>query len=81
MDNRNLKIDKTVLHNTTGCIHDFTCLTGDKTCLCEVVDSNEEDIVEIKAKPSIPCKYCLSLESSNYCNCPTRVEVHNRYNM
>ena len=81
MGKTDLKIDKAVLHKTTDCIYDFTCLKGDKTCLCDVVDLNEEDIVEVKGKPSIPCKYCVSLESASYCTCPTRVEVYHRYNM
>ena len=81
MEKPDLKIDKAVLHKTTNCIFNFTCLTGEKTCLCDVVDSNEEDIVEIKTMPSISCKYCVSLESASYCTCPTRVAVYNRYNM
>ncbi len=79
MNKTDIKIDKDVLHQTTNCIYNFTCLLGDKTCLCDVVGSNEEDIVELKAKPSISCKYCISLESSTYCHCPTRVEIYNRY--
>jgi hypothetical protein len=80
MGKTDLKVDKAVLHKTTYCIYDFTCLSGDRNCLCDVVDSNDEDIVEIKAKPSKPCKYCVSLESTSYCTCPTRVEVYHRYN-
>ena len=81
MGKTDLKVDKAVLHKTTDCIYNFTCLTGDETCRCNVVASNDEDIVEIKTKPSIPCKYCVSLESASYCTCPTRVEVYHRYNM
>ena len=80
MEKTDFKIDKAILHKTTDCIHNLTCLTGDKTCLCEVVYSNQEDIVEIKTKPSKSCKYCVSLESASYCTCPTRVEVYHRYN-
>ena len=79
MNRKDLQIDKAVLHKTTNCIFGFTCLTGDKTCLCEVLDLNDKDIVEIKPKPSKPCKYCISLDSTNYCTCPTRVELYNRY--
>ena len=79
MDKALFKIDKAVLHKTTGCLYDFTCLSGDKTCLCDVVASNEEDIVELKSKPSISCKYCIALETSTYCHCPTRVEIYKQY--
>jgi hypothetical protein len=81
MEKANIRLDKTVLHNTTHCINDFSCLSGDKTCLCTVVASNEEDIVEIKFQPPRPCKYCISLDSARYCHCPTRVEIYNRYKM
>ena len=57
VDKTRIKIDKGILHVSTNCIFDFSCLTGDKTCLCDVVASNEDDIVEIKSKPSIACKY------------------------
>ena len=79
MDKREIKIDKAILHRTTDCLFDFNCLSGGQTCICDVVASNEKDIVEIKAKPSIPCKYCVSLESASYCTCPTRVAIYNRY--
>jgi len=81
MDKANIRLDKAVLQKTTHCINDFSCLFGDKTCLCDVVTSNEEDIIEIKAQPSRSCKYCISLDSASYCHCPTRVEIYNRYKM
>ena len=49
MKKGDFKIDKTVLHKTTDCIYNFTCLAGEKTCQCDVLDSNDENIVEIKA--------------------------------
>ena len=79
MDKTLIKIDKAVLHNTTDCIYDFTCLSGDKTCLCDVVASNEEDIVEVQSKLSISCKYCIALETSTYCHCPVRVKIYKHY--
>jgi hypothetical protein len=79
MDKTEIKIDKAVLHNTTNCLYDFKCLSGEKIFLCDVVASNGEDIVEIKSKPSRSCRYCISLDSASYCTCPTRVEIFNRY--
>jgi len=81
MDKTNIRLDKAVLHKTTHCINDFSCLSGEKTCLCDVVASNEEDIIEIKAQPARSCRYCIALESASYCHCPTRVEIYNRYKM
>ena len=79
MNKADLEIDKSTLHNTTNCIFDFTCLIGDKSCLCEVVASKEKDVVEIKSYPPIACRYCISLENVIYCTCPTRNEIYNRY--
>ena len=79
MGKTEIKIDKAILHRTTDCLFDFNCLSVGQTCICDVVASNEEDIVEIKSKPSIPCKYCVSLESASYYTCPTRVEIYIRY--
>jgi hypothetical protein len=73
------KADKAVLHITTHCLNDFSCLSGDKTTMCDVRASIAEDIVEIKTKPKIECKYCISLESACYCHCPTRVEIYKQY--
>ena len=79
MNKADRKIDKTVLDKTTRCINDFSCLSEERKCLCDVVASNEEDIVEIKSLPSRSCNYCISLDSARYCHCPTRVEIYNRY--
>jgi hypothetical protein len=81
MDKAGIRIDKAVLHKTTHCTNNFSCLSGDKTCLCDVLASNEEDIIEIKSPPSRPCTYRISLESASYCHCSTRVEIYNRYKM
>jgi hypothetical protein len=78
MDKTVIRVDKAVLDRTTDCIYDFSCLSGDKMCLCDVVASNEEDIIEIKSKPSRSCKYAIPLDSASYCHCPTRVEIYNR---
>ena len=79
MDKTDIKIDDAILEKTTKCNYAFSCLSGDKSCLCDVVDSNEEDIVEIKSTPILFCGYCRSLEHAVYCFCPTRAEIYNRY--
>jgi hypothetical protein len=74
------QVDKAVRHLTVHCLKDFSCFSGDESCLCDLEALKEEDIVEIKSKPKIACKYCISLEGDNYCTCPTRVEIFKRYN-
>ena len=79
MDKRDIWIDDAIIRKTTKCKHDFSCLSGDKRHLCDVVVSNGKDIVEIKSKPSLSCSYCMFLDSTSYCHCPTRNEIYNRY--
>lgn len=79
MDKADIRVDKAVLHKTTHCMNDFSCLSGEKTCLCDVLASNGEDIIEITPQPSRSCKYRISLETASFCHCPTRVEIYNRY--
>ena len=81
MDKKEIKIDKSVLHITTDCTSNFGCLRGNEECMCDVVASNEKDILEIKSKGTISCKYCISLESASFCTCPTRNEIYNCYKM
>jgi hypothetical protein len=75
------EVDKAVFYITTHCLDDFSCLSGDKTCLCDVVNSNEKDIVALKSKPTIKCKYFISLKSSAYCHCLTRAKIYHSYKM
>jgi hypothetical protein len=79
MDERDIRIDDVIIKKTTKCKHDFSCLSGDKRRLCDVVASNGDDIVEIKAQPFRSCSYCMCLDSASYCHCPTRNEIYNRY--
>ena len=79
MDKMDIKLDEEVIQMTTNCGLDLLCLSGDKTCLCDVVISNEVDMVKIKSKPAISCRYCISLDSASYCHCPTRVEIYKHY--
>ena len=79
MDKMNIKIDEEIIQMTTNCGLDLRCLSGDKTCLCDVVISNEDDIVKIKSKPAISCMYCIFLDSASYFHCPTRVAIYKHY--
>ena len=81
MSKADIKIDEVVLEKTNRCKYAFSCLSGDKSCLCDVVASNGEDIAEVKSKPVLFCGYCTSIEHAFFCCCPTRVEIYNRYNM
>lgn len=81
MNRSEIKVDKGILDATTHCMFDFGCLAGVTTCLCGVVASNNEDIVEIKPNLATICKYRITLASASYCHCPTRVEIYKRYQL
>ena len=77
----NIKVDDEIIQRTTHCEHDFRCLFGPKRCLCEAKESVGNDMVEIKPRLVIDCKYHVSLGDTHFCNCPTRVEIYNNYNI
>ncbi len=74
-----IKIDKGILKKTTRCNFDFSCLTGDKTCLCEVIDQKGFSSIKVRPNPDLPCSYNLPFNKSHYCICPTRREIYQKY--
>ena len=73
------EIDIFVLRKTTNCDRDFKCLSGDNSCMCEVIDVGKVATVKIKSKPDSPCPYCFSFNKSHFCLCPTRNEIYKQY--
>ena len=74
-----LKIDKAVIQSKVNCKYDFRCLSREKACLCEVKESIGYDMLKIEPKSNVDCSHLISLRKTNFCNCPTRVEIYNRY--
>ena len=74
-----IKIPDSVKEKTTKCERDFRCLSGDNSCICEVVEGTKLATIKIKSKPKTPCPYCYSLNTFNYCLCPTRNEIYKLY--
>ena len=79
MNDKSIQIKEKILQNTTKCNNTFSCLSGDKECLCKVTGSIGFDIKDIKCKLEIDCNYCLSFGNGSLCLCPTRNEIYNRY--
>jgi len=74
-----IQVEGSVKNKTKKCERDFKCLSGDNSCLCEVVDSSKLATVKIKPKPDLSCPYCLSFNTFHYCLCPTRNEIYKKY--
>ena len=77
----NIEIDAEILQKTTYCKQDFRCLSGDERCLCEVKGSIGYDMLEIKPKFAVDCKYHISFGDTFLCTCPTRNVIYKRYGM
>jgi hypothetical protein len=63
----------------TKCRKGFSCLIGDKNCLCPVRTINHNHTVQINASGAKFCRYCFHMEAKTYCLCPVRNELYNRY--
>ena len=74
-----LEIDKAVLKKTTRCKYDFSCLSGDHSCMCEVIELKGISSIKIRPNPYTPCSYDLPFHQSHYCVCPTRREIFVKY--
>ncbi len=72
------KLEENVLNETIKCNDNFSCLNGDKNCLCEVDSSIDNKILFIKSNNKT-CSYKASFGYSYYCHCPTRKEIYRRY--
>jgi len=74
-----MKIDDAVTGSTTRCRYNFSCLSCEKSCMCKPKDSIGHGMIEVKSSVTIGCGYRVSFGATHFCNCPTRVEIYNRY--
>ena len=74
-----IEIDKDVLKRTTRCNDDFSCLSGDHSCMCEVKDLKGLTSIKVIPNPDRPCHYLLKFHKSHYCVCPTRRAIYEKY--
>ena len=74
-----IEINEDILKDTTECINNFSCLRGEKECLCEVRGYAGYNSVLINPKPNKDCSYLNPFGSSFFCFCPTRSEIYRRY--
>ena len=73
------EIDKEILKKTTDCAYNFKCLEdGGKVC-CKVEHCVNNHLIFVKAENHKFCAYKLSFGNSFICNCPTRLEIYNKY--
>jgi hypothetical protein len=71
-----------ILNDTDKCHMNFSCLYGERECLCEIEESLNNNIMFIKAgNGSSQCNHRISFGYSYICNCPVRKEIYKIYNV
>jgi len=77
-----LKVDADILNRARQCRKNFSCVTGNKECLCEVDHLIDHTLLFIKPAERHICNYKMSFGySAYYCNCPVRLDLYKRYNI
>jgi hypothetical protein len=74
-----MQVNGPILKNTIKCKNNFSCLSGEKECLCEVRALSGYNSLLIYPKSDRDCFYLNPFGSSFFCFCPTRNEIYNRY--
>lgn len=73
------QISEGTINKTTRCNHNFKCLNDDSFQICPVENPIQEFYFIRKLTPLYKCTYCLSVDNSYICRCPTRKELFERY--
>jgi hypothetical protein len=74
-----IAINEDILKKTTDCTNNFSCLSGEKECLCEARGMAGYNSLFINPKSNRDCTYLNPFGSSFFCFCPTRNEIYRQY--
>ncbi|MBI4843295.1 MAG: hypothetical protein HY809_03090 [Nitrospirae bacterium] len=75
-------ISNEVVLEAKECALDYSCLSGEKECLCDVEEpSNGIVLFVTPANKRNFCCYRITFGDSFICNCPVRKEIFNRYSI
>jgi hypothetical protein len=69
-------ISEEILEQTKHCNKDFSCLSGNKECLCEIKECVGCIVLFIKHQVNNGCNYKKYFGYSPLCTCPTRKEIY-----
>jgi hypothetical protein len=73
-------ITKNTLSHTTKCRESFSCLEGDRDCLCSIDDCSDGKIHFVTpGRNDLHCDYKTPFGYSFTCTCPVRKELYNTY--
>lgn len=74
-----MDIDKKIIEETIKCEKSFDCLKNDKHVYCKVENCVSSEVHFVKCLNDEYCVYRMSFGESYICNCPTRKEIYNKY--
>ena len=64
---------------TTECKHGFSCLEGNRECLCDVENCAGTEVLFVKYLNKGHCIYEQSFGYSCMCTCPVRKELYKKH--
>jgi hypothetical protein len=75
------RVSRDVLEQTTRCSHGFRCQMAEGKPLCPVtrVVGGRVLCANIDQDPKRPCSYFAAHNGDHFCTCPTRIEMHRKY--
>ena len=86
MKNQNLiKVNKDIIEKSERCNQDFSC-KSENWKSCSKIDENINDIILHLGQQSdeskmMFCNYHLPFGGDNYCTCPARLYIYQKYNV
>ena len=72
-----MKIDENII-NKTDCKKNFACLDNTDVC-CKITNCVNNQIYFVDCKDKKYCNFKKFFGNSNYCTCPTRIEIYKKY--
>lgn len=74
-----MEIEKEIQIKTTQCENDFSCLKNGITTCCKVLSCINNKVLFVDCTSKVYCAYKITFGYSDICNCPTRIEIYNKY--
>jgi hypothetical protein len=74
-----IRIGQDIISKATVCTNDFSCVSGDKSCLCEIESHPKEPLYFLTHLNNKRCNYSYVFGYYNVCLCPVRQEIYKRY--
>ena len=75
------QVSSETVNRTTRCLHDHACLTSDGWEMCRLERKLEGNGAFIASRVRNFCPYVMSFGDDYICNCPTRLELYDRYHV